>query len=170
MDIVAYKESYQQQVIQLIVGIQQEEFQVPITLEDQPDLLSIPAVYQVRGGNFWLALNDNHVIGTIALIDLGEGCGTIRKMFVAPSYRGKKGVAKELLASLLKWAPQQGIVDLYLGTTDRFKGAHRFYEKNDFYSITKKQLPANFPLVEVDTFFYWRNLKNLSDSPQERLY
>ncbi len=36
----------QQHVVDLIVTIQQKEFNIPITAEDQPDLRNIPNYYQ----------------------------------------------------------------------------------------------------------------------------
>ena len=35
----------EQQIVDLIVSIQQREFNIPITAEDQPDLLDIPNYY-----------------------------------------------------------------------------------------------------------------------------
>ena len=43
---------------------------------------------------------------------------------------------------------------VYLGTTPQFLAAHRFYEKNGFTSIGLKELPENFPLLQVDKKFY----------------
>jgi RimJ/RimL family protein N-acetyltransferase len=41
-----------------------------------------------------------------------------------------------------------------LGTTDAFKAAHRFYEKNGFTEIPEHELPAMFPRMKQDTKFY----------------
>ena len=49
-----FKQTYQQQVIDLIVGIQSGEFGVKITAEDQPDLKDIQSYYQTKSGNFWV--------------------------------------------------------------------------------------------------------------------
>jgi hypothetical protein len=40
-------------VIDLILPIQQIEFNVPITIEGQPDLLDIEASYHQEGGSFF---------------------------------------------------------------------------------------------------------------------
>ena len=135
------------------------EFGVPITVEDQPDLLDIPAYYQQGSGNFWVALSDGEVVGTIALRDIGNHQGALRKMFVKPAYRGKeKGVARRLLEELIRSATTAGIRDLYLGTIDAFVAAHRFYERNGFVQIDATALPEAFPLMGVDTRFYRRHL------------
>lgn len=155
MNIKTYTEKYREDVINLILSIQRDEFNIPITREDQPDLGNIPGFYQSGKGNFWIALCDEQVVGTIALIDIGNNQGALRKMFVKPEYRGKiHNTAGLLLAELLSWAKQQGMNEIYLGTTDKFLAAHRFYEKNGFDLIDKAVLPEAFPVMKVDTRFY----------------
>ena len=150
-----YTDGYCQQVIDLILTIQRNEFSIPITLDDQPDLQAISRHYQKNKGNFWIALDDGKVIGTIALTDIGHGLGALRKMFVDASYRGKEfGVGQKLLDRLLEWARNHKLEKIFLGTTEKFIAAQRFYEKNGFVEIEKKLLPAEFPVMEVDVKFY----------------
>jgi GNAT superfamily N-acetyltransferase len=147
----------------LIVSTQQGEFSIPITLQDQPDLLDIPRFYQAAGGNFWVAvgpavpgtLGAPTVIGTIALMRTSAAVMTLRKMFVAPPYRGREhGVAAALLATAVAWAAARGITDIYLGTIEVFRAAHRFYEKSGFVRVAKAELPGAFPAMTVDNVFY----------------
>ena len=143
------------QIVDLILGIQNKEFEIPITINDQPDLLSIESFYQKGAGNFWVARDGNKVVGTIALIDIGQGLGALRKMFVAKEYRGReKGVAQLLLDVLLSWARENGMREIYLGTIDILYAARRFYLKNGFEEIPKSGLPSSFPIMAVDTKFY----------------
>jgi N-acetylglutamate synthase-like GNAT family acetyltransferase len=142
-------------VIDLISSIQRTEYGIDITPEQQPDLKSIPAFYQAGSGNFWVALADGAVVGTIALKDIGAGAAALRKMFVAPAWRGReKGVARALLGTLLAWARSRNLSIIYLGTTAQFLAAHRFYEKNGFREVPKEALPASFPIMDVDSRFY----------------
>ena len=158
--IEPYTDDYKLQVIDLIVPIQQEEFNIPITPADQPDLQQIPVFYQKDNGNFWLAIADGNVIGTIALLDIGNQQGALRKMFVHNNYRGKTyGAGQLLLDTLFSWAQQKAFAEIYLGTTEKFLAAHRFYEKNGFEEITIPELPARFPRMEVDVKFYKKGVK-----------
>ena len=142
-------------VVSLILPIQQSEFEIPITLEAQPDLKDIPGFYQQGDGNFWVALADQQVHGSVALLDIGSHQAALRKMFVAATHRGREhGVAKQLLATLIAWCRQRGIREVYLGTTAKFLAAHRFYEKNGFQEIARDKLPQSFPVMKVDTQFY----------------
>ncbi|MEA5595149.1 hypothetical protein [Rivularia sp. UHCC 0363] len=80
--ISIYHPQYQNQVAELILKIQQQEFGVSITLEDQSDLLNIPDFYQQGNGNFWVALDEDNVVATIAAIDIDNKYLALRKMFV----------------------------------------------------------------------------------------
>jgi putative acetyltransferase len=106
-----------------------------------------------------VAILDEEVVGTIALIDCGEQVGTIRKMFVKAEFRGKEfGVGQKLLDTLEAWASKHGINHLCLGTVEKLKAAMRFYERNGYTSIAKENLPSVFPLMKVDTHFYEKKL------------
>ncbi|MBP2630595.1 MAG: GCN5-related N-acetyltransferase [Firmicutes bacterium] len=158
--IKEYTEAYKEQIINLILDIQQNEFQIQIKKEDQPDLSDIANFYQSGSGNFWVAVDQDCVIGTIALIDIGNRQGALRKMFVKSSYRGKiYNVAKVLLQTAIEWAKKHNMQDIYLGTTEKFLAAHRFYEKNQFIQLLKENLPRNFPVMKVDTRFYKLQIK-----------
>ena len=148
-----------QPIIDLILPIQQIEFNVPVTREDQPDLLDIDTHYSATGGGFWGAFDQARLIGTIALIATGHQAGALRKMFVQKEYRGREwGIAHGLLQILEDHCTNCGITDLYLGTVEILKASHRFYERNGFQRIDKEALPAYFPRMAVDTMFYHLHL------------
>ena len=152
-----------QQIIDLILPIQQQEFNIPLTLEDQPDLLDINNFYRKGNGNFWVALYKKKVIGTIALIDSGNGLGTLRKMFVHKDFRGKEfGTAALLLSQLTAWAVANSYTEIMLGTHDSLHAAQKFYLKNGFVLIDKKMLPPNFPIMAVDNLFFVKKLGSMA--------
>lgn len=149
----------EQGVIDVILPIQRQEFGIAITAEDQPDLRAIPEFYQTGQGQFWVAVIGDRIVGTLALKDIGGGEAALRKMFVASDFRGRDyGVAARLLAALLAYAERQQIAAIFLGTTEKFLAAHRFYEKNGFVEVAPADLPESFPLMGVDTKFYVRRL------------
>lgn len=148
-----------QGILDVILPIQREEFGIAITAADQPDLLDILSFYHTGNGGFWIATSGTRVVGTIGLKDIGNAQGALRKMFVAADYRGKEhGVASRLLQTLLEHAHGQALTQVFLGTTDRFLAAHRFYEKNGFEEIAKSDLPPAFPVMAVDSKFYVADL------------
>ena len=155
VNIETYTDINKNDVADLILHIQNVEFSIPITLELQPDLNEIPGFYQTNSGNFWIAKIDNKIIGTISLLDIGNRKGALRKMFVDKNYRGKEfGVGQKLLNTLIDWARHKGFTEIFLGTTEKFIAAQRFYENNGFKEIEKQELPETFPVMEVDIKFY----------------
>lgn len=155
--VIPFSTEHRAGVIDVILPIQQSEFGISITLDDQPDLRDIPGFYQRGSGNFWVALSGEQVVGTISLLDIGGAQGALRKMFVRPEYRGPNHqVARRLLEALIVWCREQKIREVFLGTTEKFVAAHRFYEKWGFAEIPKAELPAAFPVMSVDTKFYVR--------------
>ena len=117
--------------------------------------MNIPGFYQAGNGNFWLALHDGELAGSIGLKDIGNARGALRKMFVDARYRGKEyGLGQALLDTLLDWARDSQLKEILLGTTEKFLAAHRFYEKNGFIALSKNSLPEEFPVMSVDNIFY----------------
>lgn len=159
--ITPLNNDYCGQIIDIIIPIQQIEFKVPVTLEDQPDLLDIETNYHQTGGNFWGAKVNGQLVGTIGLIITDGKIGTVRKMFLRKEYRGRElGIAQALLNTLIDYCKQNQIADVYLGTVEALKAAHRFYERNGFTRVAKADLPKSFPLMATDTMFYQLHLTN----------
>ncbi|MBN8879014.1 MAG: GNAT family N-acetyltransferase [Sphingobacteriales bacterium] len=154
-----------QEIIDLILPIQQIEFNVPVNLESQPDLLDIETNYDATGGKFWGAFYGEKLVGTIALIGIGHKGGAIRKMFVRKEWRGKEhGIAGHLLEILIGYCKANDITDLFLGTVDLLNAAHRFYEKKGFDRIAQEDLPSYFPRMKADNMFYHLHLHHSEET------
>lgn len=152
--IKPYKTEYHSKVVEIITTIQQQEFNLPITYADQPDIASINDFYDA----FLLALYEGIPVGTIGYKRIDE-YAMIRKMFVQEAFRGKiYCTAQQLLGAIETEIAAKGINKVYLGTTELFKAAHRFYEKNRYIEIPKVSLPMSFPIMTVDTKFYFKEL------------
>jgi N-acetylglutamate synthase-like GNAT family acetyltransferase len=146
-------------LIALILQIQRQEFGLATSLADLPDLADIAHYYRSAGGDFWVALCGEEVVGTIGLRGIGQQQGALRKFYVKASYRGAQhSVATLLLARLLKAANAAQIHTLYLATTEKFAAACRYYEKTGFSQVTLESLPPAFPRIPQETRFYTRKL------------
>jgi len=155
VEIKIFQEALTEDVGNMILNIQRNEFDIPISLNEQPDLKDISNYYQIKNGNFWVATYNNNLIGTIALLDIGNKKGALRKMFVKSEYRGQTYKAgQQLLETLFDWAKTKKFNEILLGTTEKFLAAQRFYEKNGFVEIKKEDLPPEFPIMSVDVKFY----------------
>ncbi|MBM7642538.1 GNAT family N-acetyltransferase [Streptococcus loxodontisalivarius] len=154
MRIEIFDKSDNQEVADLVLHIQRQEFGIVIADGEQTDLQDLEATYQKTGGQFWVAKNDvNQIIGCIGLLSLKNSSAALKKMFVAADYR-QLGVGRALIDKLLDYCRQTGIESVYLGTVDRFQAAQRFYQTIGFKLVEKEDLPEDFPFLEVDNRNY----------------
>lgn len=108
--------------------------------------------------HYWVALNNEEVIGTVGLLVLAKNRAVLKKMMLTKEYRGQNlGISKMLLNTAIDCCKSNGITDLYLGTMSQFEAAKSFYFKNGFIQISKKELPSNFPFNPLDTVFFKYN-------------
>ncbi len=155
LTIKAFETKYQSGVIDLIEKIQVGEFSLPIEPAQRKELQSISSSFQKEKGNYWVGLLNEKVIGTIAVMDIGHEAFELRDVFLDQEYRGSKtGFAKKMLDHVLSWSKEHGVKTIYLGTTLRFKAAHRFYEKHGFFEIARKQMPPYCQPMDCDEKFY----------------
>lgn len=159
IQVVPFQARHREGIASLVLPIQQSELNIPITLDAQPDLKDIAGTYQKDNGNFWVALDKERVVGTAALLDIGNQQGALRKMFVSRAHRGPtQGVSGALLDKLLGWCRERGLRQVFLGTSAKAPAAQRFYEKHGFKRIRREELPPRFPAMVLDDQFYARTL------------
>ena len=157
ISIQTYSDIYQKQVENLVLGIQNGEFNLGLTAQDQPDLPNIAEFY--KEGCFWVALNEqNQVVGTIGLEPLEGNQAALRKMFLDKSMRGNKdeNLAQRLFETLIRYAQQKGYSELWLDTPPPAKAAHRFYERNNFELMRKEEVPKSYKLPAIKDLKIYR--------------
>ncbi len=155
VEIAPYGDVDHNAVVKLVLDIQQQEFGANATYEGQADLRDPGDFFRSRGGEIWVARVGDEIVGTVAIIDFGGRCGALRKMFVRADMRGSRlGIADRLLDNLLDWARHRNMTAIYLDTSDAFRAAHRFYEKQGFNRVEMKDLPADFPAMSGAARFY----------------
>jgi N-acetylglutamate synthase-like GNAT family acetyltransferase len=152
--IKIYEDTYKNQVIELILDIQNKEYNLGFTIEDQSELLSIKENYIDKGGSFWVAVTTNNkVIGTIAIDRLTFNIAVLRKMFVAKEFR-ELGVAQNLFNKLIDFVKKEQINTILLDTPGVATTSHRFYEKNGFVQIDKDAIPENYKYPDKNSKIY----------------
>ena len=153
-----YQDGDTQGILDLIADLQRNELDIN-SLTDQPDLANIDGFYGQGSSGFWVAVAADKIVGTIALLDITQNQAALRNRFVAPDYRGKDvGVSEKLLNHLFEQARSSGVQDIYLGTTADIKTDHKFYENHGFARYSKTDLPARFPILTVDSWFYHKSV------------
>lgn len=146
--IKEYSEEYKDQIRNLIgktladISVVDRK-SLPI---DDKDLNMIKKIYSGKGKS-WVALDNNNVIGTVAIRDMGNQTAKLNRMFVLIEYHGS-GVGQKLLNHAVSFAKKQGFTKMVLNTHELMHRAHRFYEKNNF--VRKGKVG--------DKFFYEKKL------------
>lgn len=153
-----FEEKYQQQIEDMVLSIQNGEFNLGLTAQRQPDLHDLKAFYNDKGNWLWVATNTkDEVIGTIGLERLNDSQAVLRKMFIKKEYRGKTlGLASKLLEILLQEARNQKFKEILLDTPLVTHAAHRFYERNGFELISNDLVPDNYILPKGITLKIYR--------------
>lgn len=158
MKITAFDPDEEEEVCAFVLAIQNGEFNLGFTVQEQPDLRNIRQFYQ--GGGFWTAKISGTLVGTIGLQGLDRETGVLRKMFVHQAYRGHAlKVAQQLFNTLLTEASLLDFYYLLLDTPAIAKASHRFYEKNDFVEIKKDQVPEAYQYPDRNSKIYRLTLK-----------
>ncbi|MCM1114265.1 MAG: GNAT family N-acetyltransferase [Clostridium sp.] len=153
MVILKYDEKYKKQIIDLILDIQNNEAKISLSLEEQPDLKNIHNYYEKNGGEFWIAVENDEVIGTIALMNKGNGNSVLKKFFVRKDWRSKR-IGLALYENLLSFAHQNNIKNILLDTPSVATASHRFYEKSGFERINKEQVPFDYDYPDRKSYLY----------------
>ena len=158
MNIIQYDEKYKENVIRLILDIQNKEAGIHLFLEEQPDLYDIKKSYIENGGNFWIVRNEaDEVIGTIGIMNKGNGYGVLKKFFVRADFRKQK-VGLMLYQKLLFFCKNNEIKTIILDTPSVAKASHRFYEQNGFMKIAKENLPIHYEFPDRDSLLYVKQI------------
>ena len=93
--------------------------------------------YFAKNGYFWIAEDNNKVVGIIAITPINDKTGEIKRFYVRKKFR-RQGIGKQLLNVCLEYAQKQGFQKIILWTDIRYKEAQAFYLKNGFEPADKK--------------------------------
>jgi putative acetyltransferase len=94
--------------------------------------LADPRAYFLdRGGQIFVAVNDDNVIGTCAIVPHGVDEFEVAKLTVSPAFRGQ-GIARRLVERCLAYARERGARRVVLVSNSRLHTALRLYESFGF--------------------------------------
>jgi len=155
VDIEEYSDNYRDQVKSLIHNVYELERGMH-SKSGRPDLDAIKEIYQENNGNFWIAVKDGKVIGTIGLINQGENRASMHRFCVDKDFRGRdKGVSAKLYSTFLGFARSHSYKKIFLGTAFNAKAAIKFYERNGFVKIISlpEDIAKNSRLLHDELFY-----------------
>ena len=116
----------------LVAGILAEFGLRPDRCGTDADLADLDAHYFSRGGDFVVLLDEaDAIVGTCGLHPLENGVVELRKMYLAPPWRGR-GQGRRLLEWAVTRARELGFKRMTLETALALKDAIALYEQNGF--------------------------------------
>lgn len=127
------------------------------------DVLNIEEYYFYNNGNFWIALDDDEIIGSIALENRGR-IGILKRFYVNSDYQNL-GIGTLLYNTFEKYVINEtNIHTLYLACGKILSRAHKFYKKNGWIQIQK--LEVEMHVANDDDFFKkeYLNTKKYKDN------
>ena len=100
---------------------------------DKKDLLNPDKIVH-NGGQVFFALENQKVIGTVAMINSSENRFELAKMTVQKDFRGK-GIANLLMDECLKFAKENKANEIFLISNDSLTIARNLYDKYGFKEV-----------------------------------
>lgn len=162
MQIKSYQDNphHLAQLVDLINYCQNIEANLDIKMAEQDDIFQIKDYYQAKGGNFWIALDDDQVVGSIALLPIANNTAVLKKFFTYPKYRGQPiRLGAQLYQEFIEFAKQHNFDRIVLDTPEGENRSHHFYEKNGFKQIAPENFKANYPYPDRNSRLYELLLK-----------
>lgn len=138
--ITQFEDKYTDDIIKLVLHFQNDGSRPFSTIDDQPDLLDI-----AKGGDFWIALDNGQLAGTIGIVPYTEDIAVMKKFFVYEKYQGEPThLGRQLFDKLITFAKEHSIKSIILDTPTNTTRAHKFYEKAGFKLIAEDELPFKY--------------------------
>lgn len=115
--------------------------------EHDREMLDNPEEFIInRGGRIFFASKDNKIVGTVALIAVGDDSFELAKMAVARNCRGEK-IGEKLMAACIEYSANIGKKSIFLLSNTKLVPAINLYKKFGFKEIP---LDPNTPYERTD--------------------
>lgn len=120
-------------------------------LEWDNDILNLEENYLSNGGYFLVIRTLNgELVGTGAVFNLEQGKAELRKLYLAPEWRGK-GLGRIILKHLVEWAREQDYLTVQLETYAKMESACKLYES---FGFARKPAAQPTPATEEEVVAY----------------
>lgn len=125
----------------LIFGVLNEYGLEPDSSTTDIDLEDIETYYFKNGGYLGIVIEDDVVVATVGIYKVDDATCELRKMYAAPSQRGK-GLGKQLLEFSLAKAKELGFKRVTLETVSPLVEAIGLYKRFGFKEYQPSHLAA----------------------------
>ncbi len=134
-----FKSENQEDVKSLISRIMTEEFGDALNAYPMDDLDQVEKSYGALGEAFFVALDSDRVVGTVAIKKEDDRIALLRRLFVSPDFRGRK-IGSKLIDAALKFCRDVGYQEIVFKTTSKMTGAILVCQKSGFVQRARLNL------------------------------
>ena len=131
ISIIGFNKKYSKQFFLLNKAWIEESWHLEDS--DKKDLLNPERIVE-NGGQIFFALDNQSVIGTVAMIKSSDDRFELAKMTVKEGSRGK-GIANMLMDECIKFAKQNSSREIFLISNDSLTIARNLYDKYGFKEV-----------------------------------
>ena len=145
---------FQKQYAQAFYDLNIEWLETYFYVEDfDKEVLSNPEKYIINpGGHIFFVIENDIVLGTVALMKESKNSFELTKMAVLPNQRGKK-IGQQLMQYCIDFAIENNFDNLFLYSNTKLENAIYIYRKYGFIEIP----------VETDSPYDRSNIKMVLD-------
>lgn len=93
--------------------------------------------YSDRSGGFWVAVDDDEIVGMFGLEASGEHAMELRRMYVAPGAR-RRGIARKMLAFAEEECRRRNRLQLQLSTSELQQDALALYRNAGYEKVREE--------------------------------
>jgi len=104
-------------------------------------------VHDPEGGNLWIAMSDNSIAGSIAIVRIDNETAQLRWFIVLAKYQ-KMGIGSSLMRTAIDFCHENGYKNVFLWTFKGLDAARRLYEKSGFV-LTEEKPNNEWSSVEI---------------------
>ncbi len=106
-------------------GVDNEHIPAMQTVDDE--IAHLPGIFTPPRGRFFVALDDEQVVGCVALKPISQHTGELKRMYVKPAYRGQR-IGWRLVETLIAAARAIGCTKVILDSHRTMTRAHNVYQ------------------------------------------
>ena len=118
-----------------------ESNQAPTFQGLEEELAALPGTFTPPTGSLLLATLNNQPAGCIALKGHDATTGELKRLYIRPTFRGRK-IGVQLVDAVIEKARDMGYQRLILDSHISMKSAHAIYESAGFRKV---ETPSDFP-------------------------
>ncbi|MCM8774953.1 MAG: GNAT family N-acetyltransferase [Candidatus Omnitrophica bacterium] len=141
-----FAEEDQKAVKDLVVKIMNQEFREDMAAYPTDDLDDVSKTYGGISEAFFVAVDGDRVVGTVAIKKEDDRVALLRRLFVDTPYRNQR-IGMRLIDRALQFCSEVGYGEVVFRTTSRMEGAIQLCRKCGFSPRAKLQL-GSFELLK----------------------